>query len=133
MKDRVHRRDFLKSMSAAVGALAYGSAPGPPSDAEERHAPMMVPAPAPVISGAEYTPSSYPIQAKPFQEVTLSDSFWRPKMKRNAEVTIPFEVPKFQEREHAISANVLEAAIYSFQTYPDTTLQSQVEGSIKAR
>jgi hypothetical protein len=116
-----------------VGSLAYGSTSGLPSNTEERHSAAVVPAPAPAISDTEYTPSSYPIQPKPFQEVTLSDSFWRPKMKRNAEVTIPFEVPKFQEREHAISANVLEAAIYSFQTYPDTTLQSQVEGSIKAR
>lgn len=132
MKNKVHRRDFLKSVSAAVGALAYGSSSTLPSDAEERPAAAVVPAPAPVISSTEYTPSTYPIQAKPFQEVTLTDSFWRPKMKRNAEVTIPFEIQKFEEREHPISTNVLEAAIYSLQTYPDPKLQSQVDASIKA-
>jgi DUF1680 family protein len=131
MKSQVHRRDFVKSVSAAVGALAYGSSSSLPSQTEERRAATTVSAPAPAISDAEYVPSSYPIQAKPFQEVTLTDSFWRPKMKRNAEVTIPFEIQKFQEREHPISTNVLEAAIYSLKTYPDPTLHDQVEASVK--
>jgi len=79
-----------------------------------------------------YQPRSYPIQPKRFHEVTLKDSFWRPKMRRNAEVTIPFEIQKFQERQSAFGNNVLQAAIYSLQTYPDAKLQAQVESALKS-
>lgn len=32
----------------------------------------------------------YPIQPVPFTKVQLSDAFWEPKVKVNAEVTIPY-------------------------------------------
>jgi DUF1680 family protein len=131
MKTKVHRRDFLKTVSAAVGTLAYGSVGSAASLATYADEKTAAPAASPVISAVAYSPSSYPIQPKPFHEVTLTDNFWQPKMKRNAEVTIPFEIQKFQERELPIGNNVLEAAIYSLQTYPDPKLQAEVDASVK--
>ncbi len=128
MKTQVDRRNFLKTVSAAVGTLAYGSAASLPAVGEE----APTPAAAPMISDAAYLPAGYQIQAKAFNEVTLTDTFWRPRMKRNAEVTIPFEIQKFEERERPISSNVLEAAIYSLQTYPDAKVQAKVDEGVKA-
>jgi DUF1680 family protein len=131
MRSEVRRRDFLKSVSAAIGTLAYGSSSSLPAHAYEKVQTPAMPTAMPVISSTAYSPSAYPIQAKPFHEVVLTDTFWQPKMKRNAEVTIPFEIQKFQERQRPISNNVLEAAIYSLQTYPDSKLQEVVDASVK--
>jgi hypothetical protein len=91
------------------------------------------PAPGKVeLSGTVYPPGSdYPIQPKRFSEVTVKDNFWKPKIKTNAEVTIPFVIQKFAEMERSLSQNVLQAAIYSLQTHPDGKLQAQVESRIQ--
>jgi len=84
------------------------------------------------LSGTVYTPDSdYPLQPKFFSEVTIKDNFWKPKIKTNAEVTIPFIIQKFAETERAINHNVLQAAIYSLQTYPDIELQAKVNSRIQ--
>ncbi|MBO0858330.1 MAG: hypothetical protein J2P21_07685 [Chloracidobacterium sp.] len=57
----------------------------------------------------------------------VKDRFWGPKIRTNAEVTIPFEVQKFTQADREIGVNVLEAAITSLQTHPDLTLDAQVE------
>jgi len=84
------------------------------------------------LSGSVYPlGSDYSIQPKLFSEVTMKDNFWNPKMKTNAEVTIPFVIKKFNERGRAMSYNVLQAAIYSLQTYPDPKLMAQVNAVIE--
>jgi len=84
------------------------------------------------LAGSVYTPGSdYPIQPKIFSEVTIKDNFWRPKIKTNAEVTIPFVIQKFTERGRPMNNNTLQAAIYSLQTYPDMKLQVQVDSRIQ--
>ena len=84
------------------------------------------------LSGSVYSPGSdYPIQPKRFSEVTVKDNFWKPKIKTNAEVTIPFVIQKYAEMESSLSQNVLQAAIYSLQTYPDSKLQAQVDSRIQ--
>ena len=116
------RRDFLKVASVAAGALV---------SSVDTLAQAGKPAPPPRISGQPYTPAvDYPIQAKGFSEVTVMDSFWAPKIRTNAEVTIPLEVEKLSER--GLRGNVLEAAIYSLQTHPDPKLQAQVETRVAA-
>jgi DUF1680 family protein len=88
----------------------------------------------PVISATSYAPADYPILPKRFSEVKLKDSFWSPKVKTNAEVTIPFEVRKLTESASAreFGGNVLEAAILSLQTHPDPQLQAHVDARIQA-
>lgn len=83
---------------------------------------------------AAYAPADYPIAAKRYSEVTLQDSFWAPKVKTNAEVTIPFEVRKLTESSSGreLSGGVLEAAILSLQTHPDAKLQAYVDARIQA-
>jgi len=123
MRAKVTRRNFLKATPAAVGAIA-GAA-----DAQVASKPK-----APAISLSAYTPADYPIVAKRYSEVKLTDSFWAPKVKTNAEVTIPFEVQKLTESESArgFGGNVLEAAILSLQTHPDPKLQAHVDSRIQA-
>jgi DUF1680 family protein len=89
---------------------------------------------APGISGTTYTPAEYPIEAKRYSEVLLKDSFWSPKVKTNAEATIPFEVEKLSASDSAreFAGGVLEAAILSLQTHPDPKLQAYVNGRIQA-
>lgn len=113
------RRDFLIATPAALGVLAraaHGSMPDP--------APLVA-FPAP-IAAAEYG-----IRAKRHAEVRLTDAFWRPKVERNATVTIPFEFAKRAEDGRGVNGNVLEAAIYSLESHPDPSLQAQVEARVR--
>ena len=123
---KLNRRRFLKTASATVGMFACGTE----ATAENMAATLQQATPA-ILSGESYKAGAdYTIQAKKFTEVKLTDTFWLPKMKRNAEVTIPFEIQKFEERERPIENNVLEGAIYSLETYPDSRMQAQVNDAV---
>jgi DUF1680 family protein len=88
----------------------------------------------------------YPIQPVPFTSVKLTDDFWAPRIKKNAEVTIPiafsycestgrvrnFEIAagldtgKFQTIfpfDDSDIYKILEGAAYSLQTQPDPELE----------
>jgi uncharacterized protein len=84
------------------------------------------------LSGTAYTPTHYPIEPAPFTDVKMKDTFWGPKIKTNAEVTIPFEMQKSAGTARPLNNNVLQAAIYSLQTFPDSRLQAQVDARIQA-
>lgn len=131
MKTTVHRRDFIKAVSAATATFACAAGADITMHADSAGLAANVPPAMPVLSSAAYQPRTYPIEAKSFHEVMLKDSFWQPKIRRNADVTIPFEFQKFQEKERPVTNNVLQAAIYSLQTYPDPKLQAEVEAAVK--
>lgn len=114
MDHHLNRRDFLKTASVVSGVLAAGAVPGGATAA------------APVAGG------DYPIQARPLAEVTLADTFWKPKVETNATVTIPFEVQKETERGRPLTGNVLEAAMQSLRTRPDASLQAKVDEAVGA-
>jgi DUF1680 family protein len=119
------RRDFLKTATVSTGALAYAG-----TFAE---AAAEVVQPGESISSAPYGDIlDYSIQPKRFSEVTLKDSFWKPKVTTNAELTIPFEVRKLVATERRLGGNVLEAAMLSLKTHPDPALEAQVEASVRA-
>jgi uncharacterized protein len=84
----------------------------------------------PVLSAT----ADYPIVPKRYSEVMLKDGFWAPKVKTNAEVTIPFEVDKLSSSASAreFGGGVLEASILSLQTHPDLKLQAHVDARIQA-
>jgi len=124
MDRTIARRDFLKGASAAAGILALGVEPLTMTPEPKQP-------PYPEIGSQPYTPADYPIQAKRFAEVTITDAFWKPKIRTNAEVTIPFEAQRRGEPGSGLSGNVLEAAIYSLQTHPDPTLQAQVDARVQ--
>jgi uncharacterized protein len=122
----VARRDFLKAAPAAAGmaALVGGAHTEQPT-----HTPVTG---QPRISGVTYSPQvDYPIRPKRHSEVTITDSFWKPKIDTNAAVTIPFEVQKLGELERDFRGNVLEAAILSLETHPNAQLQAQVESRVR--
>src|SRR5438105_4405041 len=109
MERDIARRDFLKTAPVAAGVLAAGLP-----------LPAIMPGPEsyPTIGGQAYTPTDYPIRAKRFAEVKITDAFWKPKVDTNATVTIPFEANRSGARGDGLSGNVLEAAVYSLQTHP---------------
>jgi DUF1680 family protein len=114
---KVARRDFLKA-AAAAPLIAGAAKSAARADAK--------------IGDTSYTPvPDYPIQPKPYYEVTLTDSFWKKKVTTNAEVTIPFEVQKLSESERGVSGNVLEAVILSLKTHPDSKLQAMLDARVQ--
>src|ERR1700691_2977308 len=121
------RRVFLKTASMAAGRLASPAPQAAPAKAIKA---ADVP-----ISGTPYTPATdYPIRPKRYSEVTLRDTFWKPKIDTNARVTIPIEVRKMNPEgaRQGFNGNVLEAAILSLATHPDPDLQAQADARIAA-
>jgi DUF1680 family protein len=89
------------------------------------------PTPAGVAIGGAYQPvPDYPIRPKRHSDVRMTDDFWAPKIKTNAEVTIPFEALKLGETR--FGGGVLEGAMFSLVTHPDPKLQAQVEARVRA-
>jgi hypothetical protein len=85
------------------------------------------------ISAADYAPvPDYPIRPQRHSNVRMADQFWKPRILRNAEVTIPFEMQKLAELERGFSVNVLEAAILSLAMHPDARLQAEVDAQVRA-
>ena len=92
----------------------------------------------------------YPIRPVPFTAVKLTDNFWAPRIKKNADVTIPiafgycestgrvknFEIAGGQDTGKFQTAypfddsdvfKIIEGASYSLQTYPDTRLDTYLD------
>ena len=95
----------------------------------------------------------YPIRPVPFTSVNLTDNFWAPRIKKNADVTIPiafhycettgriknFEIAggidtgKFQTKfpfDDSDVYKIIEGASYSLQTYPDPKLDAYLDALI---
>jgi uncharacterized protein len=125
MSQKINRRGFLKAVPVA-GAAACSSL--------STHADGQTSIPGSVrIGTASYTPvRDYPWRPKRGNEVRVKDRFWAPKIRTNAEVTIPFQVQKRAQDDREFSLNVLEAAITSLQTHPNSVLAAQVEKRIRS-
>jgi DUF1680 family protein len=104
-----------------------------------------------VFSGcSKKTSADYPIQPVPFTSVKLTDNFWAPRIRKNAEVTIPiafkycestgrvknFEIAggldtgKFQTIypfDDSDVYKIIEGASYSLQTNPDPKLEAYID------
>lgn len=131
MENRLARRTFLKRAPATAGMFAYAAQghPAPPAAATARTAADVT------ISSTPYKPvPDYPIRPKPHTKVALHDTFWKPKVATNAQVTIPFEVQKLNAGggSRGLNGGVLEAAILSLQTHADAALQAVVESRVAA-
>jgi DUF1680 family protein len=107
-----------------------------------------------ILQGCSRSSGDYPIQPVPFTSVKLTDNFWAPRIKKNAEVTIPiafgycestgrvknFEIAagldtgKFQTIfpfDDSDVFKIIEGASYSLQTYPDPKLESYLDTLIR--
>jgi DUF1680 family protein len=104
-----------------------------------------------VISGcSKKTSTDYPIQPVPFTSVKLTDNFWAPRIKKNADVTIPIAFGYCEStgrvRNFEIAAGtdtgrfqtiypfddsdvfkIIEGASYSLQTFPDPKLDAYLD------
>lgn len=97
--------------------------------------------------------ADYPIQPVPFTSVKLTDNFWAPRIKRNAEITIPIafsfcestgrvknfdiaagrDTGKFQTIypfDDSDVYKIIEGASYSLQSYPDPKLDVYLDSLI---
>jgi DUF1680 family protein len=101
-------------------------------------------------AAAQHT--DYPIQAVPFTQVKLTDSFWLPRLKTNTDVTIPasfarceatsrvknFEMAAARSGKFATTFpfddtdiyKTIEGASYSLSVYPDAKLEAYIDGLI---
>lgn len=124
----VDRREFLRTASLAAGAAGVSMTGA--ADALAAQAPATVTIGKPAY---QHVPArDFAIQPHRFSEVTLTDKYWKPKVDRNASVTIPLEVHKFEDGEREFGGNILEAAIMSLKTHPDPALQRLVDAQIKS-
>jgi DUF1680 family protein len=105
-----------------------------------------------IIPGCTKKSSSgdYPIQPVPFTSVKLTDNFWAPRIKKNADITIPiafgycestgrvknFEIAggldtgRFQTIypfDDSDVFKIIEGASYSLQTFPDPKLDAYID------
>ena len=120
---RIARRDFLRYASAAGAVARVAAATGDPS----RDSGTQITTANVRISADDYAPvPDYPIRPQRHSSVRMADQFWKPRILRNAAVTIPFEMQKLAEMERGFSVNVLEAAILSLAMHPDARLQAEV-------
>jgi DUF1680 family protein len=94
--------------------------------------------------------NDYPIRPVPFTSVKLSDNFWAPRIKKNADVTIPIafhhcestgrirnfdiaggiDTGKFQTIypfDDSDVFKIIEGASYSLQTFPDPKLEAYLD------
>ncbi|MCU0363969.1 MAG: glycoside hydrolase family 127 protein [Bacteroidales bacterium] len=101
-------------------------------------------------SGDKTAARDYPITPVPFTSVKMTDDFWAPRIKRNAEVTIPiafgycestgrvrnFEIAggldtgRFQTIypfDDSDVFKIIEGAAYSLQTFPDPKLDAYLD------
>src|SRR5262249_27938483 len=124
MKKHFARRDFLKVVPTAAGAMAYaGIVP-------TEHLASLKPAEV-KIGSTPYTPvQDYPIRPSQSAAVRITDSFCKPKIATNSSVTLPFEAKKFAEADRDFSVNILEAAILSLQTHEDGALAASVDRQV---
>ena len=94
--------------------------------------------------------ADYPIQPVPFTSVKLTDNFWAPRIKKNADVTIPiafsycessgrvknFEIAGGLDTgtfrtiypfDDSDVFKIIEGAAYSLQTFPDPELDAYLD------
>jgi len=99
------------------------------------------------------SPDDYPIKPVPFTSVKLTDNFWAPRVKKNADVTIPiafhhcettgrvrnFEIAAGLEEgnfqtiypfDDSDVFKIIEGASYSLQTLPDSKLEAYLDALI---
>lgn len=105
------------------------------------------------LFGRLHAQADYPFTPIPFNQVTLADQFWKPKLKINTEQTIPFCIRKCEEtgrvKNFSIAARMesgafctqyafddtdvyksIEAASYSLQVFPDKKLEHHLDSLI---
>src|SRR3546814_18520139 len=94
---RFQRREFLQAAPVVAGGLAFAPGAGAASAVEP-----------PIASVAFPVGRDYPLRATPFWDVTLNDAFWAPKVARNADVPVPFEIRKLGDVPDELNVGVLE-------------------------
>jgi DUF1680 family protein len=124
MSTQINGRAILRTtlITAAVLAIAARSDDTAPAAQQ--------PGGSQIGSGTYRPLPDYPIRPRRHSDVRMTDDFWAPKIKTNAEVSIPFLVQKLGE-DREFGANVLEAAMCSLATHPDSRLKAQLETRVR--
>ena len=82
---------------------------------------------------AQHTHADYPIQPVAFTQVRLTDKFWAPKIRVNAEVTIPYTLDQCQKTGRVDNflraAKLKEGDKLTDFTFDDTDIYKVIEGA----
>ncbi|MCY4398288.1 MAG: glycoside hydrolase family 127 protein [Gemmatimonadetes bacterium] len=121
----IDRRDFLRAATGAgliplpsvLERLAgtSGSTPGVPTGFD---APPLPP-----------SDDDYPLQAVRFDRVNIQDTFWRPRMDANRDVSLRYCFDRFGDGGFSLS-KLIEAAAYMLEERPDPELEAYVDQRI---
>src|SRR5210317_182879 len=75
----------------------------------------------------------YPIQPVPFTSVTVTDDFWRPKIKTNHEVTIPIAFEHCEStgriKNFEVAGGITEGTFCTTYPFDDSDVFKIVEGA----
>ena len=89
-----------------------------------------------VFTGCSETkkgPADYAIQPVAFNKVKLEDSFWAPRVKLNAELTIPYAFKQSEEtgriKNFDIAAGVIKGSFCSIYPFDDSDVYKIIEGA----
>ena len=122
---RLDRRRFLKtSVSAGVSALAGA------------HGAWSARLGGSVLKGFDllenppWPEGDYEVRAVPLESVRITDSFWRPRMEANRDVSLGHCFDRFEGDSGFSVSKLVEAAAYMLSEDPDPRLEAYVEGRI---
>jgi DUF1680 family protein len=73
---------------------------------------------------------NYNVQAVPLNQVTITDSFWRPRMEANRNVSLDYCLVRFESGSVFNVAKLVEAAAYMLTDRPDQQLETSIDGTI---
>jgi DUF1680 family protein len=79
------------------------------------------------------TKGDYPIRPVPFNQVSLQDSFWAPRIRLNASLTIPYAFKQSEEtgriKNFDIAAGVEKGSFCSIYPFDDSDVYKIIEGA----
>src|SRR5882757_8758066 len=85
------------------------------------------------LCGNLFGQADYPYAPVPFNRVTLTDRFWKPKLKINTEETIPFCLKKCEEtgrvKNFSIAARQESGVFCTNYAFDDTDVYKSIEAA----
>ena len=121
--DAIDRRGFLRA-AAAAGLIPLPSVLG---GLEKLDGPMARVLAELGDSPLPPSPGDYPLRPVRFDRVDIRDTFWRPLMEVNRDVSLGYCFERFQPEEEFHFSKLIEAAGYMMRERPDPALEEEVD------
>jgi DUF1680 family protein len=128
----IDRRRFVRDAAAALAALpaAHAGLGLPLSPLTPHFEKLLRAFHAYPSRAATQSAGIYPIQPVPFEQVAITDAFWRPRMDANRAVSIHHCFERFEGNNAFSVSKLVEAAAYMLAEQPDPELEAYVDGRV---